>query len=265
MPKTISRVCPSGCSDRVSHSEGAGCSVWRSRAGFFCGSRSLVSLQGCRGKRPGGSVYCILPYLFYYYVQRFFYTKKLNAVLINSVCRWIGAVPKVTILCRISTNLFYFLKICWDDRFFVSTVKLYSLTRGRLSKHLSNFHAIYFLFLSFFFFFFAKRWVVFVWNLRHCSIWCFCLNQSSLPWRLSLDVTTLHLRSRRMTHKSYSTLTKTSRFPVETVQLMFTKCSPFSLVRRGPQYPEALSLCLLSVERGGEFWTEDSASLKNGT
>jgi hypothetical protein len=35
---------------------------------------------------------------FYYYVQRFFYTKKLNAVLINSVCSSIGRVPKVMVL-----------------------------------------------------------------------------------------------------------------------------------------------------------------------
>lgn len=43
--------------------------------------------EDAEGRDQEASVYCILPYLFYYYVQRFFYTKKLNAVLINSVCR----------------------------------------------------------------------------------------------------------------------------------------------------------------------------------
>lgn len=43
--------------------------------------------KDAEGRDQEASVYCILPYLFYYYVQRFFYTKKLNAVLINSVCR----------------------------------------------------------------------------------------------------------------------------------------------------------------------------------
>lgn len=134
--------------------------------------------SGMRRKGPGGSVHCILPYLFYYYVQRVFYTKKLNAVLINSMCRWIGAVPKVTILYRVSTNLFYFFETSMRWSILVSTMKLYSSTLGRLFKQLSNFHDIYFIS-----FFCQKMSYVCLKSEMLCSIWCFCPNQSSLPWK----------------------------------------------------------------------------------
>lgn len=65
------------------------------------------------------------------------------------------------------------MKIHWDGRFFVSTMRLYS-TLGRLFKHLSNFHAIYFIFLP------KDELCLKSETLFH---WCFCSNQSSLPWK----------------------------------------------------------------------------------
>lgn len=49
--------------------------------------------------------------LFYYYVQRFFYTKKLNAVLINSVCSFNWDSSKSEGFVRNKCKLFFFFLI----------------------------------------------------------------------------------------------------------------------------------------------------------
>lgn len=128
--------------------------------------RGSLRTQRKRTRRFLFNASCLI--FFYYYVQRFFYTKKLNAVLINSVCSFNWGSFKSEDFVRNSANLFFFL-ILWNCWFFVSAMKLYSLTVGRLHILLSiklAFHYIYFI-LLFYYFFFAKRWVIFVWNLRH--------------------------------------------------------------------------------------------------
>ena len=67
---------------------------------------------------------------FYYYVQRFFYTKKLNAVLIKCVAS-IGGSSKSEDFVRNKCKLFWVFLILWNCWFFVSAMKSYSLTVSR--------------------------------------------------------------------------------------------------------------------------------------
>lgn len=183
------------------------------------------------------------------------------------MCRWIGAVPKATVLYRISTSLFYFLKIRWDGRFFVSTVKLYS-TLGRLFKHLSNFHAIYFIFLPK-----DELCLSEIWDT--VFRWCFCSNRSSLPWKSfpRRQNTTLQVRENDWQDLRFSLSTHQvpSGNSVRNQILILHPCwdeiawvCPEGV--ESPPHPEVLSLL---PSKYGEWrvmaiWTEHSAPLRMG-
>lgn len=111
MPKPISSLCPSGCSDRILTQQQRGMLEAEKQKRHSCVVASHQRSARTQRTRPEGLFTASCLIFFYYYVQKFFYTKKLNAVLINSVCR-IGVVPKVAILCRISTNFFFFF---WEN------------------------------------------------------------------------------------------------------------------------------------------------------
>lgn len=168
---------------------------------------------------------------------------------------------------------FIFLKIRWDGWFFVSIMKLYSSTLGRLFKQLSNFHAIYFIS------FFAKRWVMFVWNLRCCAPFGVSAQTSPhCPGNPSLYVKILHFRSGRMVGKSYSFHYQNLRFPVETVSadahqmLSLRPCwdvaawvSPEAVEPTTPRGSEPPIFWKWREWVWGLFCTEDSTPLRNGT
>lgn len=65
-----------------------------------------VRTQSQRTRRFLFNASCLI--FFYYYVQRFFYTKKLNAVLINSVCSFNWASSKSEDFVRNKCKLLFF-------------------------------------------------------------------------------------------------------------------------------------------------------------
>lgn len=205
MPKTISGICPSGCSDRIPTSTGTRCLIGDIRNLTLMLRkviRGSLRTQRKRTRRFLFNASCLI--FFYYYVQRFFYTKKLNAVLINSVCSFNWGSFKSEDFVRNSAKPLFFL-ILWNCWFFVSAMKLYSLTVGRLHILLSiklAFHYIYFILLFYFFLPKDESYLFEIWDTMFNLVYLF----KFLPtWcgNPSLDITTLRLRLVRMTCKSY--------------------------------------------------------------
>lgn len=87
-----------------------------------------VRTQRERTRRFLFNASCLI--FFYYCVQRFFYTKKLNAVLIKCVAS-IGGSSKSEDFVRNKCKLFWVFLILWNCWFFVSAMKSYSLTVSR--------------------------------------------------------------------------------------------------------------------------------------
>lgn len=75
------------------------------------GHRGSVRTQRERTRRFLFNASCLI--FFYYYVQRFFYTKKLNAVLINSVCSFNWGSCKSEGFVRNKCKLFFFFFNSW--------------------------------------------------------------------------------------------------------------------------------------------------------
>lgn len=142
-------------------------------------------------------------------------------------------------------KLFLFFENLLRCQFFVSTMKLDSLTLGRLSKHLSNFHAIYFLS-----FFGQKMSCVCLKSEILCSIWCFCPNPSSPPWEFP--------RYHNTTLEAQEDVSKVLQFSLRKLQGSQCKqCWQSSPVltrhpaEAWPPHPEDLSLLPSEYGQGG--------------
>lgn len=106
---------------------------------------------------------------FYYYVQRFFYTKELNAVLINSVCSFSWGSSKSEDFVRNKCNLFSFNSLKLLILCVCNEIVLPWQLVDYIFFHLSNLHSTIFIFCQ-------KMSYICLKSETLCWIWYICSN-----------------------------------------------------------------------------------------